>query len=144
MLGVSRMAPLMRLLHGLFGVHNGNQYGGFWARRAYERHNERVREAVPRERLLEVDAADECGWAELCAFLGVERPAGEFPRVKEDLAMRRGLEQTWFAMVRYLVLMVVLLGILLVVAGFLYVYVDDLRAARDQWVFKPLKEYLDA
>lgn len=142
--GLSALAPLIRLLHSLFGVHNGNQYEGYETRRAYERHNERVRELVSRERLLEIDAEDESGWNELCGFLGVERPQGvEYPRLKEDTALRAGLEQTWLSMVGYLFLMVVLPGIVLVAGGLLYLYADDLRSVRDQYVIAPLKEYLD-
>ena len=143
-LGVSQMAPLIRLLHLLFGVHNGNQYDGIETRRAYERHIERVKELVSRERLLEIDAEDDMGWDELCGFLGEEKPVGEYPKLKEDTAMRAGLEQTWYSMVRYLILMVVLPGIVLVSGAVLYLYADDLRAARDQWIFAPLKEYLDS
>lgn len=142
--GLSKMAPLIRLLHSLFGVHNGNQYGGYETRRAYERHNERVRELVARERLLEIDADDESGWGELCGFLGEERPEVEYPRLKEDTAMRAGLEQTWLSMVRYLVLMVVLPGVVMVIGAVLYMYTDDLRGVRDQWILDPLKQYLDA
>ncbi|KAF2621888.1 hypothetical protein BU25DRAFT_495451 [Macroventuria anomochaeta] len=144
-LGVSRMAPLIRLLHSLFGMHNGNQYGGYETRRAYEAHNERVRESVGSERLLEIDVDGGSGWGELCGFLGVERPKDvEYPRFKEDMAMRAGLEQTWFSMVRYLVLMVVLPGVVLIAGGLLYLYADDLRSARDQWVIAPLKDYLNS
>jgi hypothetical protein len=142
--GLSALAPLVRLLHALFEVHNGNVYEGVETRRAYEAHNERVREAVGRERLLEIDAEDECGWAELCGFLGVERPEGvRYPVLKEDTAMRAGLEQTWWGMVRYLVLMVVLPGIVVCAGAALYLYADELRGARDQYVLLPLKEYLD-
>lgn len=142
--GLSKMAPLIRLLHSLFGVHIGNQYGGYETRRAYERHNEIVRELVARERLLEIDADDESGWGELCGFLGEERPEVEYPRLKEDTAMRAGLEQTWLSMVRYLVLMVVLPGVVMVIGAVLYMYTDDLRGVRDQWILDPLKQYLDA
>ncbi|KAF9693226.1 hypothetical protein EKO04_008722 [Ascochyta lentis] len=142
--GLSKMAPLIRLLHSLFGVHNGNEYGGYETRRAYEKHNERVRELVTRERLLEIDAEDESGWDELCGFLGEERPEVEYPRLKEETAMRAGLEQTWFSMMRYLVLMILLPGAGLIVGAVLYTYADDLIAARDQWVFAPVKEYLNS
>lgn len=143
--GLSALAPLIRLLHALFAVHNGNQYEGYETRQAFEKHNERVRELMSRERLLEIDAEDECGWGELCGFLGVERPQGvEYPRLKEDMAMRAGLEQTWWSMVRYLFLMVALPGIVLVAAGALYLYSDDLRNVRDVYVIAPLKEYMDA
>jgi hypothetical protein len=144
MLGVSQLAPLTRLLHSLFRVHNGNSYGGIESRRAYEKHYERVRELVGRERLLEIDADGESGWNELCRFLGREKPNVEYPRLQEDTAMRTGLEQTWWGMVRYLVLMIILPGVVLVAGTLFYFYVDDLRLARDQWILDPLKQYLDA
>lgn len=143
-LGVSQMAPLMRLLHALFEVHNGNQYGGPEAREKYEEHNRRVRETVARYRLLEIDADDESGWDELCRFLGKGRPGVEYPRVQEDTAMKAGLEAAWWGMVRYLALMVVLPGVVFIIGALLYFYADDLRMARDQWIFAPLKEYLDS
>jgi Sulfotransferase domain len=46
---------------------------------AYERHNERVREDVPPERLIEWRPGD--GWAPLCAALGVAVPDEPFPHV---------------------------------------------------------------
>jgi hypothetical protein len=141
--GLSKMAPLIRLLHSLFEVHNGNHYGGYEARRAYERHNERIRELVSQEKLLEIDADDEIGWNELCGFLGKEKPSVGYPRMKEDTAMRAGLEQTWLSMVRYLALMVALPGIVLVLGALSYTYADELRVWRDQRVFAPLKTYLD-
>ncbi|KAJ8112426.1 hypothetical protein OPT61_g5200 [Boeremia exigua] len=143
-LGVSQMAPLIRLLHTLFGVHNGNQYGGNATRRAYEAHNEKVRELVSRDKLLEIDAEDESGWNELCVFLGREKPEGvEYPRLKEDTAMRAGLEQTWYSMVRYLLSMVLFQGLVLVGVALAYAYADNLRDIRDQLILKPLREYLD-
>lgn len=142
--GLSQMAPLIRLLHGLFGMHNGNVYAGPDARRAAEAHNARVRALVPTERLLEIDAGEEVGWERLCGFLGEERPAGvKFPRVKEDGAMRRGLEGTWGAMVRYLVLMVGLNGVVIALSIAAWVYADELRGVRDVWVLGPVKEYLE-
>lgn len=142
--GLTELAPLIRLLHALFLTHNGCHFNGPETRQAYERHNECVREMVPRERLLEIDAEDDVGWREVCGFLGVEQPEDRaYPRLKEDVAMRKGLEQTWLKMLEYVVMMVVLLG--LVVVGFvaLYVYADELRSVRDIYVLRPLKEYLD-
>jgi hypothetical protein len=46
---------------------------------AYERHNERVRERIPPERLVEWRPGD--GWAPLCAALGVAVPDEPFPHV---------------------------------------------------------------
>lgn len=44
---------------------------------AYERHNDRVRRAVPPDRLLEWAPSD--GWLPLCTFLGVAVPDEPFP-----------------------------------------------------------------
>jgi hypothetical protein len=46
---------------------------------AFERHNDEVRRAVPRSRLVEWRASD--GWERLCAALGVPVPSEPFPRV---------------------------------------------------------------
>jgi hypothetical protein len=56
---------------------------------AFERHNARIREVVPRPRLLEWRAAD--GWEPLCAALGVPVPEEPFPHTntREDWAARR-------------------------------------------------------
>jgi hypothetical protein len=46
----------------------------------FERHNERVKESIPPDRLLVYEVKD--GWEPLCAFLGVEPPEGRpFPRL---------------------------------------------------------------
>lgn len=143
--GITQMAPLVRLVHDVFEVHNGNQYGGLVARRAFERHCETVRGLVPKERLLEVAVEDEgFGWEALCGFLGEEVPAEEFPRFSEDEegAMRRSLERAWWGMVRYLALMVVLPGLVTVGAVLVYFYIGDIRQARDRLILEPLREYL--
>jgi hypothetical protein len=56
---------------------------------AFERHNARVRETVPRERLLEWRASE--GWEPLCAALGLPVPEEPFPRTntREEWAARR-------------------------------------------------------
>jgi hypothetical protein len=56
--------------------------------------------------------------------------------------MRRGLEGTWGAMVRYLVLMVGLNGVVIALSIAAWVYADELRGVRDVWVLGPVKEYL--
>ena len=60
---------------------------------AYIRHNDRVREAVPAERLVEYRAGD--GWEPLCAALGIEIPAEPFPHTTRTAEFRAtsGLEQ---------------------------------------------------
>ena len=45
----------------------------------FKRHNARVREVIPPERLLVYEIAD--GWAPLCDFLGVPAPDGPMPKV---------------------------------------------------------------
>ena len=44
---------------------------------AFERHNAKVRAAIPRERLIEWQPGD--GWAPLCSALGVSVPGETFP-----------------------------------------------------------------
>jgi hypothetical protein len=53
---------------------------------AYDRHNERVRAAVPADRLVEYRAGD--GWEPLCAALGVEIPAEPFPHTNTTADFR--------------------------------------------------------
>jgi hypothetical protein len=45
----------------------------------FERHNQEVRELVPKDRLLEYDIAQ--GWKPLCEFLGVAVPKKPFPHL---------------------------------------------------------------
>ena len=54
----------------------------------FERHNARVREIVPSERLLEWQASD--GWEPLCAALGLPVPDEPFPRrnTREEFLLR--------------------------------------------------------
>ncbi|MGW7516089.1 sulfotransferase family protein [Streptomyces sp. NPDC054796] len=59
---------------------------------AYHRHIAAVREEIDPERLLVFDVRE--GWGPLCAFLGVEPPAGEeFPRLNDTASMGRMFEQ---------------------------------------------------
>jgi hypothetical protein len=44
---------------------------------AYERHNERVRSAVPSERLVDWQPGD--GWEPICSALGMAVPSDPFP-----------------------------------------------------------------
>lgn len=57
---------------------------------AFNRHNDAVRKAIPKERLLVFDAKD--GWGPLCAFLGKKIPTEPFPRVNSKEDMRPMLE----------------------------------------------------
>lgn len=56
------------------------------AKRAYERHNEEVRSAVPGDRLVEWRPDD--GWAPLCAALGASVPDRPFPHVNTTAEFR--------------------------------------------------------
>ena len=47
----------------------------------YLAHYERMREIVPKERVLEWHPSE--GWGPLCEFLGKEVPEGEFPKVNQ-------------------------------------------------------------
>jgi hypothetical protein len=55
----------------------------------YTRHNEEVRAAVPRERLLEFDVQQ--GWEPLCRFLQVPVPAKPFPCLNAGIDPLRAL-----------------------------------------------------
>ncbi|KAJ4364483.1 hypothetical protein N0V83_009077 [Neocucurbitaria cava] len=146
-LNITQLAPLMRLVHAVFRVHNGNTYGGSASREAYEAHYSTVRSSVPqKDRLLELDTTDdsELSWKPLCEFLGNEVPKEQFPRLNEEKAMRQNLENAWWGMVQYLGLMLILPGLVTVGAVFCWVHADDLRVFRDEWVIGPLKAYLEA
>jgi hypothetical protein len=59
---------------------------------AFRRHTAEVQEALPADRLLVFEARQ--GWDPLCAFLGVEPPAGEpFPHLNDAEWMRRNFER---------------------------------------------------
>ena len=63
------------------------------AKRAYELHNARVRDLVPKDRLVEWQAGD--GWAPLCAALDVPIPNEPFPHVNttEEFRSRVGMDR---------------------------------------------------
>ncbi|KAF2127620.1 hypothetical protein P153DRAFT_343834 [Dothidotthia symphoricarpi CBS 119687] len=145
-LNITQMAPLIRLVHSLFEVHNGNNYGDPVARAAYEKHYNTVRSLVASSQLLEIDSDDsesgwESGWEPLCEFLGKEVPDEEFPRFNEDGAMRGSLDKAWWRMVQYVVLMVLLPGLVTLAGALLYFFADEVREVRDRWVLGPLKEF---
>ena len=57
----------------------------------FERYADKVRAAIPADRLLEFEAKD--GWAPLCAFLGRPVPDIPFPRVNERAVMNDAAEE---------------------------------------------------
>ncbi|KAF2014128.1 hypothetical protein BU24DRAFT_210719 [Aaosphaeria arxii CBS 175.79] len=99
---LSQMAPLLQLLHSLFTAHNGNVYDGPQAKEAYEAHYEKVRQLVPKDRLLELNNNKE--WEPLCKFLGkdeVPEDVGAYPRVEEGSQMKEQMTSTWWGIVQH-------------------------------------------
>jgi len=139
----TQMAPLIRLMHSIFKAHNGNMYGGPGSKTAYENHYNTVRTIVPKGQLLEVDP-DAMTWDPLCKFLDCEVLKEPFPRLKDEKAMRQYLENVWWGMVQYCVLMLALpLGVILLAIVF-YHYIDAFREMRDEYILMPIKSYLDS
>jgi hypothetical protein len=58
--------------------------------RVFGQHYERVRRAVPAERLLVYSVQD--GWEPLCRFLGVDAPEEPFPRVNVGANLRHNIQ----------------------------------------------------
>jgi hypothetical protein len=133
-LNITQLAPLMRLVHSVFKIHSNNSYGGPAAQSAFTKHYDSVRASVPQDRLLELNMDGDVGWEPLCKFLGKEVPGTPFPRVDEERGMRSGLEKAWWGMVRYFVLMVLLPGGVVVTGYFLWLYAEEVRGVRDQWL----------
>ncbi|KAL5116186.1 hypothetical protein ACEQ8H_005963 [Pleosporales sp. CAS-2024a] len=141
-LHASQMAPLIRLVHSIFKVHNGNAYGGQQAKEAYEAHYTMVRDLVPKEQLLEMDP-DHMTWEPLCDFLNRPVPKEPIPKAKEEKAMRQYLDRAWWGMVQYCVLMLVLPGIVMLLCIVFYNHVDALRELRDEYILLPIRAFLD-
>jgi hypothetical protein len=140
---VTQMAPLIKLMHSIFRVHNGNAYGGSQAKKAYEEHYETVRAIVPKEKLLEIDS-EEMNWETLCGFLERDVPKEQFPTLKDEKAMRQYLNDAWWGMVTYCVGMLVLPGSVILLGFVVYTYADAFREMRDEYVLMPIKAYLDS
>ena len=87
-LGRPMLDNLDRMLVGYFGAKELTlEEVRRASREGYERHYELIKQATPKERLLEYKLGS--GWGPLCEFLGVEEPEGvEFPRVNEAEAFR--------------------------------------------------------
>ncbi|KAJ7679938.1 hypothetical protein B0H17DRAFT_1161218 [Mycena rosella] len=63
------------------------------AKARFTDHYNGVRMLVPKERLLEYDVKD--GWGPLCAFLGKDVPAGEFPRMNDTQVFTGRCSLNW-------------------------------------------------
>ncbi|KAH6868593.1 hypothetical protein BKA58DRAFT_197700 [Alternaria rosae] len=133
-LNITQLAPLMRLVHSIFRVHNNNNYGGPATKTAFDKHYDTVRSLVPQSQLLELDTDRDLRWEPICEFLGKEVPKESFPKTSEDKAMRKGLESAWWGMVQYFVMLVLLPGLVVVGSAMLYTYADEVRAYRDGWL----------
>ncbi|KAF2742304.1 hypothetical protein M011DRAFT_462545 [Sporormia fimetaria CBS 119925] len=121
-LGVTQMAPLTRLMHLVFRVHNGNAYGGPKAREAYEKYYADVRALVPETKRLEIEAG-KGEWEPLLEFLGLEREVeklGPYPNMEEGASMEKGLRSAWWEVVQWFGLMGMVIGS--VVVGIVFIY----------------------
>lgn len=89
----SQIGPLNRnLVYGYFRAKTPDEVRQN-ARGVYREHYRRIREAAPKERLLEYRLGD--GWGPLCDFLGKEVPEGlPFPRVNEAAALTALIRKT--------------------------------------------------
>ena len=84
---VHRLTSTM-VWNGLFG---GRFSEKDYAIEAFRSHNQEVIDAVGPENLLVYDVKD--GWEPLCAFLGVDVPSEDFPRVNDTESMRERIRQ---------------------------------------------------
>jgi hypothetical protein len=84
-LGNRAVAAMRKILSGFFGADSGPGIKAN-ARNAYDEYFERITELVPPENRLEYRLGS--GWGPLCAFLGRDAPAAEFPFVNEANALR--------------------------------------------------------
>ncbi len=88
--------PRMRIFRRILDrfIWEGTFRGRFddrkFAIEVFNRHNERVREVVPPDRLLIFEVRE--GWEPLCSFLGVPIPAGKpFPHLNDTAEFRSGV-----------------------------------------------------
>jgi hypothetical protein len=79
-------AAMQKTLSGFFGANSGPGIKAN-ARRVYDEYFARIEELVPPENRLEYRLGS--GWGPLCAFLGRDAPAAEFPFVNEADALRK-------------------------------------------------------
>ena len=106
----SQVGPLSRkIIYGYFHANNPDEVRQN-ARRVYKEHYRQIREAAPKERLLEYRLGD--GWGPLCKFLGKKVPEGRaFPRINEAAALKAKVRKIQWEMIvslsRYLVPVVV-------------------------------------
>ncbi|KAF2245278.1 hypothetical protein BU26DRAFT_66689 [Trematosphaeria pertusa] len=102
------MAPMVRMVHTFFKVHNGNHYKPPESKAAYERHYDNIRNFVPKERLLEF--GPQFTWEPLCEFLEHKVPEEPYPRLNDSKMMRVRLDDGYKMMSMFVLLKVVLPG----------------------------------
>ncbi|THY15308.1 hypothetical protein D6D01_07934 [Aureobasidium pullulans] len=69
-------AAFIKMMHKMDEVMDGYSIA------ALNRHNAGIREVVPKEKLLEFTLGED-GWKELCEFIELPQPEGEFPNVND-------------------------------------------------------------
>lgn len=89
----SQIGPMTRkLVYGYFYAKTPDEVRNN-ARGVYREHYRRIREAAPKERILEYRLGD--GWGPLCDFLEKEVPEGlPFPRINEAAALQAKIRET--------------------------------------------------
>ena len=84
-----RITRITRMVNNLIweGTFNGQFEDKRYAIEVFNRHNEEVKERVPKDRLLVYEVKE--GWEPLCDFLGVEVPETPFPHLNDSDSFRR-------------------------------------------------------
>lgn len=86
-----RITRITRMVNNLIwdGAFDGRFEDKQYAIEVFERHNEKVKERVPKDRLLVYEVRE--GWGPLCEFLGVEVPDAPFPHLNDADSFRKML-----------------------------------------------------
>ncbi|KAK4494804.1 hypothetical protein PRZ48_014160 [Zasmidium cellare] len=112
--------PALTLLDEVFRLVLIDWTGGDWRNRqkllkAYHRHNEHIRQVVPKGRLLEWEPRD--GWQPLCEFLGKDVPDEPFPYANKGDDVAKGvIKAARYRIVRWVLGKMVVPGLGVVVA----------------------------
>ena len=86
-----------KILYGYFHANTPDEVRKN-ARGVYREHYRRIREAAPKERLLEYRLGE--GWEPLCKFLGKEMPDLPFPRINEVAALKAKVRKTQWELLK--------------------------------------------
>jgi len=114
--GPKPATTMLKMEYGMFKCFDRESFQRN-AKQKYLEHYARVRELVPKERLLEYQLGS--GWDPLCAFLGTEVPDKPFPHLNESKEFeiwmnniqKRELKKGLAAISRYVVLPVIILSV---------------------------------